>query len=104
MNPESPKIHQIAISFELTLYEETFSLIGTAKYQVTNDVDDQGISYRVGLNFFNLNNIHRSIINREVLKIERDQVRKEMENKEISEEQIKMIHYNKTGKIIFSFF
>jgi hypothetical protein len=73
--------HQIALVFSMQLNDETIDFKGVARYELQNNPDRSFISYRVGIEFFGISHLQRSLINREVLKIEREQIRKELENK-----------------------
>jgi c-di-GMP-binding flagellar brake protein YcgR len=74
-------LHQIELRFDLQLNNEIITLHGLARYELSNNPDRSLIAYRIGIEFFEVNNLHRSILNQEVLRIERDQIRKELENK-----------------------
>ena len=74
-------IHCLVFKGSLEINGEVIPWVAIPKYEVPftqNKIEYQ----RVGVQFFGMNNLDRSIINRAVLKIEREQLRKEMDRKE----------------------
>ena len=74
-------IHCLVFKGSIEINDEIIPWFAIPKYEVPftqNKIEYQ----RVGVQFFGMNNLDRSIINRAVLKIEREQLRKEMDRKE----------------------
>ena len=80
-------MHRLVMRCSLDLHGEKIMLQGLPKYELSlkdQKRDDELHNYRIGIEFININNFERSIINRTVLKIEREQIRKEQEKKQES--------------------
>jgi c-di-GMP-binding flagellar brake protein YcgR len=80
-------MHRLVMRCSLDLHGEKIILQGIPKYELSlqdQKRDNELNNYRVGMEFVNINNFERSLINRTVLKIEREQIRKEQEKKQES--------------------
>ena len=80
-------MHRLVMRCSLDLHGEKIILQGIPKYELSlqdQKRDNKLNNYRVGMEFVNINNFERSLINRTVLKIEREQIRKEQEKKQES--------------------
>ncbi len=85
INQFSSEYHRVVIEFNLKLNKKNIPLTGVIRYQSKKVTDEANAIYRLGVEFFGMDNLNRAHINREVLKIEREQIRKELEKKELQE-------------------